>query len=156
MIRGYNILIRQSASPGSYKFWAGCWVSAEATAWGSRAARTVHEAGPRGGRRGARPTSAPARAAGRRDPLPAPARPTQPSEPILLPKLRIRLADFPLPTSSRSSHESRRSSPSPIRESLKKKSKKTRVSVSWNKHKVFGLTSSSMKWSLMTSQSYFF
>ena len=27
--------------------------------------------------------------------LPAPARPTQPSEPILLPKLRIRLADFP-------------------------------------------------------------
>ena len=28
-------------------------------------------------------------------PLPAPARPTQPSEPILLPKLRIRLADFP-------------------------------------------------------------
>ena len=34
-------------------------------------------------------------APGRRDPLPAPARPTQPSEPILLPKLRIRLADFP-------------------------------------------------------------
>ena len=40
-----------------------------------------------------RPLARPA--PGRRDPLPAPARPTQPSEPILLPKLRIRLADFP-------------------------------------------------------------
>ena len=40
-----------------------------------------------------RPLARPA--PGRRGPLPAPARPTQPSEPILLPKLRIRLADFP-------------------------------------------------------------
>ncbi|XP_022111702.1 uncharacterized protein LOC110990934 [Acanthaster planci] len=32
---------------------------------------------------------------GRRDPLPAPARPTQPSEPILLTKLWIQVAEFP-------------------------------------------------------------
>ena len=82
---------------------------AEARRFGVGGRRGRRRRGPRGGR-GRRGTAAPpgardrpppgrrplARPApGRRDPLPAPARPTQPSEPILLPKLRIRLADFP-------------------------------------------------------------
>uniref|UniRef100_A0A8C0W7V6 Uncharacterized protein n=1 Tax=Castor canadensis TaxID=51338 RepID=A0A8C0W7V6_CASCN len=51
------------------------------------AAGAIHGKGParvQSRRRGARPA-----------PLRAPARPTQPLEPILIPKLRIRLADFP-------------------------------------------------------------
>lgn len=49
------------------------------------AAGAIHGKGPaRVQSRGARPA-----------PLRAPARPTQPLEPILIPKLRIRLADFP-------------------------------------------------------------
>ena len=73
---------------------------AEATTRGCRAARTVHEPDPMQspGSPVSNPeelsTGSPSHAEG---PclLPAPARPTQSSEPILFPKLRIRLADFP-------------------------------------------------------------
>ena len=73
---------------------------AEATARGCRAARTVHGPDPLQSPGSPVPkaeanfTGSPSHAEG---PclLPAPARPTQSSEPILFPKLRIRLADFP-------------------------------------------------------------
>ena len=75
--------------------------SAEATTRGCRAARTVHEPDPM--QSPGSPVSAPPKRASTGSPshaegpclLPAPARPTQSSEPILFPKLRIRLADFP-------------------------------------------------------------
>ena len=74
---------------------------AEATTRGCRAARTVHEPDPM--QSPGSPVSAPPKRASTGSPshaegpclLPAPARPTQSSEPILFPKLRIRLADFP-------------------------------------------------------------
>ena len=74
---------------------------AEATARGCRAAKTVHEPDPM--QSPGSPVSGPAKGSRRGSPshaegpclLPASARPTQSSEPILFPKLRIRLADFP-------------------------------------------------------------
>ena len=74
---------------------------AEATTRGCRAARTVHEPDPM--QSPGSPVTSPPKRQATGSPshaegpclLPAPARPTQSSEPILFPKLRIRLADFP-------------------------------------------------------------
>ena len=89
------LLIRQSDSPCPCHFWVGCWLTTKrdtgreagpAKQWQSKEA---HE------RDRVRPSWDLPRPTGGRSRFLCKARPPQPSEPILIPKLRIQFANFP-------------------------------------------------------------